>query len=277
MSREELIHSCPPLEVDQVVNVSGRNRMKIPTIFVVDDIMRCGWEPVESYVRRSKSKNVRHVIVFTSPNLTLGIKNTEDVAIPQLILVADNGMTPYKLYMSFYRRQCDTRIIVPVKHGLKLTSRNFYYSFKSKDYTSQKLTQTLKDCVESLIVNSKNIFDFVDTILTDEQMNKFAALAFLRRKEIQTSLVTKRIDTIPSLTTNLLLIPFRQQDVPNNVWNILRRVHEKIIKGFKTLPTLRSKKLVRYKSLTNFEKIIRVSIRMYLDIHKIIQDDGNWK
>lgn len=277
MSREELINACPPLEVDQVVNVIGRKRKKVPTIYVVDDIMRCGWEPVEAYVRGGKSKNARHVIVFTSPNLTLGIKSSEDVALPQLILVADNGTSPYKLYMSFYRKQCTTRIIVPVKHGVKMTSRNFYYSFKSKDYTSEKLTQTLRDCVESLITNSKNIFDFVDTILTEEQMNKFAALAFLRRKEMQSSMISKRIDSIPTLTTNVLLVPIRQQDIPNNVWNILRRVNEKIVKGFKTLPTLRSKKLVKYKTLVNFEKIIRVSIRMYLDIHKIIQDDRDWK
>lgn len=275
MTREELIEACPPLEITIPTPATGRRRVKIPTIFIVDDIMKCGWEPVETFVRRSKSKNVRHVIVFTSPNLNFAIKNVSNTIIPQLILIGDNGNTPYKMYMSFFRKKCSTRIIVPIKHGGRLTTRNFYLSFRSKDYTSEKVVGTVQSCVQSLIANSQTVFRFVETPLTERQMNHFAAMAFLRRREVQSSLISKRIDNIPSLTTGLLLTPFRPEDEVDNVWNILRRVHEKIIKGFKTFPNSKSKKLVRYKSLVNFEKILRVSIQLYLDIYKITTDETN--
>lgn len=272
MTRDEVVAECAPLSSSKIVPIGGRKKIRIPTINIVDDFFALGWEPVATFTKRSTSKNAKHAIVFDIPNLSFGVKSAKDLVTPQVILTGDNGLTPFRVYVSFLRAQCGTRLLVPVRDSKKLTAKSFYISFNSKGYSPALLRSTLRAVLQSVLLNSKKTFEFIETPLTEEQMNRFAASAYLRRQNVQPSLIGKRIESVSDLTVGLLLAAFREQDKSDNVWHVLSRVHEKVIRGFKTYPSRKSKRLFQYRSLQNFEKVIRISIQLYLDIFKIVSE-----
>ncbi len=267
MTLDQLIEKCPSLRYTNA-DFEGSSKKRLATRHIVEDLIKIGWVPVDYYLGRGENKNNKHAIVFDTPIPALGIKSPDEMIIPQVFLVGDNGLTPFRFYICFFRPNCNNRIFIPIKHSKNLTIKNFYISFRAHNYNTNILVNNIIELLLGVIEGSKKIFEYAEKKPRDIDIKNFAGYAFLRRKDIKSRDLGKHIKSIPKNTLSTLTE--NESGSINTVWDLFNIVHRRIIEGFEVFPSRSSKRTFKYRSINSLEKFIKVNVNLYLDIFKIM-------
>lgn len=265
MTWEELAFQCKPLNYTDL-DFKDSLKKRISTQAVIKDLMKLGWDPVEFFIGGGDNRDIKHAIVFNISLPPLRLENTFEDIVPQVLLISDNGLTPFRFYITFYNRAYDSRIFIPIKHEKSLTIKNFYISFRSRDYNLQNLVDNIIVILVGVLENSQKLLDYVSRTPTTREVSEFTYKAFLRRKNQKVRSDRRG----PHKSIVKTLEPIVKDQEFKNMWSLLNSIQSKMLRGFETYPSIQSKRLFKYKEITSLERIIKFSVELYLDIFKIV-------
>jgi hypothetical protein len=213
--------------------------IQTPTIKVVEDLMNLGWEVTK--VQEVKSRKYKgfqkHLLVFRHPNITIKGANGDD-SFPQILLTnSHDGKAAFNFRIGIFRLVCS--------NGLVISDADFgVMSIRHLNYTFESLQAKVAEMITKLpgLVNKINLFK--STVLTETQMNDFAAKASALRTK-------KRVNIMDVLT------PTRTEDQGNDLWVVFNRVQEKILGGSYTSGGRKAR------SVKNFQKDIQLNEQLF--------------
>jgi hypothetical protein len=213
--------------------------IQTPTIKVVEDLMNLGWEVTK--VQEVKSRKYKgfqkHLLVFRNPEIIIKGANGDD-SFPQILLTnSHDGKAAFNFRIGIFRLVCS--------NGLVISDADFgVMSIRHMNYTFESLQAKVAEMITKLPGLVQKINLFKTTVLTEAQMNDFAAKA--------SALRTKKTVNIMSV-----LEPTRKEDVGNDLWLVFNRVQEKILGGSYTSGGRKAR------SVKNFQKDIQLNEQLF--------------
>lgn len=272
MTKEEVIAKCPSLFTSHKdVEKDGVNISKV-SLKIVEDLISLGWNVNEVLCTSSKRKKLHnYVLAFTIPKFNLTVQEDDSVVVPELIMVGSNTSKTFRFYFSYYRPVSETRFYLPLADKEVLKRRHFYINFDLAKYSFEEVKNLLEFVLSKVQTRSKYVDNLIKENLTADLRLAYAVICFIRKKVPYSKITLKRIHSVPELTSSILLIPLRKVDTKSNAWNTYHTVLEKIIRGFKGTPRKEQKRLYDYRPVSDYEKVILISIQAYLDLQKLIQ------
>jgi hypothetical protein len=213
--------------------------IQTPTIKVVEDLMNLGWEVTK--VQEVKSRKYKgfqkHLLVFRNPEIIIKGANGDD-SFPQILLTnSHDGKAAFNFRIGIFRLVCSNGLVISDADFGVMSIRHLNYTFESLQAKVAEMITKLPGLVQKI-----NLFK--TTVLTEAQMNDFAAKA--------SALRTKKTVNIMSV-----LEPTRKEDVGNDLWLVFNRVQEKILGGSYTSGGRKAR------SVKNFQKDIQLNEQLF--------------
>jgi hypothetical protein len=213
--------------------------IQTPTIRVVEDLVNLGWEVTK--VQEVKSRKYKgfqkHLLVFQNPSIVIKGANGDD-SFPQILLTnSHDGKAAFNFRVGIFRLVCS--------NGLVISDADFgVMSIRHMNYTFESLQAKVAEMISKLPGLVQKINLFKTTVLTETQMNDFAAKA--------SALRTKKTVNIMSV-----LEPTRKEDVGNDLWLVFNRIQEKILGGSYTYGGRKAR------SVKNFQQDIKLNEQLF--------------
>ena len=213
--------------------------IQTPTIKVVEDLMNLGWEVTK--VQEVKSRKYKgfqkHLLVFQNPSIVIKGANGDD-SFPQILLTnSHDGKAAFNFRIGIFRLVCSNGLVISDADFGVMSIRHLNYTFESLQAKVAEMITKLPGLVQKI-----NLFK--TTVLTEAQMNDFAAKA--------SALRTKKTVNIMSV-----LEPTRKEDVGNDLWLVFNRIQEKILGGSYTSGGRKAR------SVKNFQKDIQLNEQLF--------------
>jgi hypothetical protein len=193
----------------------------IPTINVIEGMMRAGFQPFSASQSRSriegKSEFTKHMIRFRHADVTSALA-VGDV-IPEVILVnSHDGTSAYKLIAGMFRLVCSNGLMVA-------DSTTGSISVMHKGNIIAEVVEASNQIVQNSQKALTAASEWSHLQLTDGEQTAFAEAAHTIRFADSEGKVTTPI------TAAQLLRPRRSEDTGSDLWKTFNRVQENVIKG----------------------------------------------
>jgi hypothetical protein len=198
----------------------------IPTIDVIDDLSKFGWNIHDVGQQKSKTSpdTTRHLVRFRHQDFgAVGVGGN----IPEILFTNSHDRTrSMNFHVGLFRLICSNGLVVADATFGKLNLRHMGYSFEN-------VREMIGDITEKLPVVFDTIKTFERTEMSEEARKDFAMKAFAIRypEYINEKNVADLAQIALSVDVNGLLVPQRADDAPNNLWTVFNRVQEKLVNG----------------------------------------------
>ena len=239
-STEEKIANHSPLndeEIKFLCPVAMKNRMQktevaklglskhysfVPTIKVVNDLRKLGWECVDAVQVKARKKSTngyqKHMLTFEHP-----MYNVEGVTeYPQLLLTnSHDGGNSFQLSAGIFRMICANGLVIKTEdYG----SQRLIH----KGYSFEAVQKLVNDFVETIDETLVRITAMKKTQITRNQQIEFAKQAALLRFT-SNSYNVENIAGVVDIDN--VLEATRPEDAGDGLWEVYNRVQESIVNG----------------------------------------------
>jgi nitrate reductase NapAB chaperone NapD len=186
---------------------------QIPTIQVVEDMRKLGWEPVQAIgVKARKGGNSaikKHLVKFRNEGVYMAdADGNVDSYIEVLLTNSHDGSSTFRFEIGIFR------VVVKDQDLGTLKIRHQGYDFETLRSLIHTMVERLPD-----VVGRINKFNEIE--ISNELAGAFAAKA----AELRFG------DNLTEINTDQLLLVERQEDAGMSMWAILNRVQEKLVNG----------------------------------------------
>ena len=213
--------------------------IQTPTIKVVEDLMKLGWEVTK--VQEVKSRKYKgfqkHLLAFRNSSITIKGANGDD-SFPEILLTnSHDGKAAFNFRVGIFRFVCSNGLVISDADFGVMSIRHVNYTFGSLQVKVNEMISKLPGLVIKI-----NLFK--RTVLTETQMVEFATKAAALR--------TKKTVNIMDVLT-----PTRKEDEGNDLWVVFNRVQEKILGGSYTSGGRKAR------SVKNFQMDIKLNEQLF--------------
>lgn len=215
-SRQILKDHCPAaLSTSKGPWVSDEYEF-VDTMRYVSALESMGWRMVEAVQRSEKglktlNPHEKHIIKFQNEQFKLG----EDVM--QLILInSHNGSCKFQIRFGIYRLVCTNGLVIPIEEKLQLQQIH-------KNFDSMELLEHIIGQVELVEQTMSAVEAMKMRVLTQEEMLDFAIQAIQLRSDT--------LDAFDEDNILEVLESTRAEDEGDNLWVVMNRVQEKLVRG----------------------------------------------
>lgn len=192
---------------------------QIPTIQVVEDMRKLGWEPVQAIgVKARKGGNSaikKHLVKFRNEGVYMAdTDGNVDSYIEILLTNSHDGSSTFRFEAGIFRVICSNGLVVKDNDLGTLKIRHQGYDFETLRALINLMVEKLPDVVG-------RINKFSDTLLEDDNINDFALKAAQLR--FGDEMIDYNIQSLLEVT--------RKEDEGNSIWCVLNRLQEKLVNG----------------------------------------------
>ena len=192
---------------------------QIPTIQVVEDMRKLGWEPVQAIgVKARKGGNSaikKHLVKFRNEGVYMAdADGNVDSYIEVLLTNSHDGSSTFRFEAGIFRVVCSNGLVVKDNDLGTLKIRHQGYDFETLRSLINTMVEKLPDVVG-------RINTFSDTLLEEINIDDFALKAAQLR--FGDEMINYNIQSLLEVTRN--------EDQGNNIWCVLNRLQEKLVNG----------------------------------------------
>lgn len=219
LSNEQIASLAPAVMSTKHKAGLSEHYTHIPTIQVVEDMRKLGWEPVQAVgVKARKGGNSsikKHLVKFRNEGVYMADENGNvDSYIEVLLTNSHDGSSTFRFEIGIFRLVCSNGLVVKDHDLGELKIRHMGYDFETLRSLINTMIEKLPDVVG-------RINKFADSPISDEMAQEFA----LKAAQLRFG------DNLKNLDPNMLLLIERQEDANNSMWAVLNRVQEKLVNG----------------------------------------------
>lgn len=240
LSNDQIASLAPAVMSNEHKAGLSEHYTHIPTIQVVEDMRKLGWEPVQAIgVKARKGGNSaikKHLVKFRNEGVYMADQNGNvDSYIEVLLTNSHDGSSTFRFEIGIFRLVCSNGLVVKDQDLGDLKIRHMGYDFETLRALINTMVEKLPDVVG-------RINRFNEITISDELAQEFA----LKAAELRFG------DKMKNLDPNMLLLIERQEDANNSMWAILNRVQEKLVNGgfYYTNDKNKSRKARKIKNFT---------------------------
>jgi len=190
----------------------------VPTINVIEDIIKTGWEPIQAVQVNARKKKgfQRHMIKFINPEF---IKE-DSTEYPELLLSnSHDGTTSFTLDVGIFRLVCSNGMVIKSEDFGSIKVRHLGYDF---EVIQNAVTELMNKIPEYL----RQVDGMKEQTLEREQQIEFARkAAMLRFTNTTEEAIEKIVDMEDILSVE------RNQDEGDKLWEVFNRIQEKLLNG----------------------------------------------
>lgn len=239
---KEALQAFPVLFNEKPHPMLSARYAPVPTIQVIEKMEGMGFLPAQVQVQRlNKVARVEnnpffdrdgfqlHKVTFTSPNWGTVSKGE---MIPTISLINSmDGKSMFKTIMGFFRLVCTNGLMLPVAGAN--SSFKVKHFLNGMDYTAfmENLHAELEN--HAGFLKNFSLKKYKSVFLSEDQKETFAREALLSRYTDE---------EIKKVSISEVLVPMREQDGGNTLWNVFNTLQEKLEKGEVYLTTPREEK-----------------------------------
>jgi hypothetical protein len=214
LTQKELQERAPSIFTTQPSNKVTSKYSFIPTLQVVDDLNKLGWEPFQASQRKSRevkdSLFTKHLIRFR--NKSIGQLGD---SLPEVVLTnSHDGRNSFSLHAGLFRLVCSNGLVIADQTFEQVKIKHQWYNMTE----IQKVVNSMIAKIPSIVTNI-NTMD--QTNLNEEQQISFGQKAMLARWPKGNE----------KLDVEDLLSATRVSDKGDSIWKIYNVVQEKLVKG----------------------------------------------
>jgi len=249
MTRQEIAAKAPAvLETGVSSNVSAKY-VHVPTIELIDDMEKLGWNVVDVKQVGSKKAGAnaykKHLVTFRNEEVVIKSEDGETVY-PQILLSnSHDGLSAFTFRAGLFRLVCTNGLVIATKEFGAVSVRHKGYSF-------EELKEIVMGLVEKLPVTVETLNRFREVILTEDQKVEFALAALgIRFGENGAEVAVEDI-----------LKPIRKEDEGDELWKVFNVIQEKFVRGGTKYQSKKGR-LVTMKELKNFHNINKINTSLW--------------
>jgi hypothetical protein len=219
LSNEQIASLAPAVMSTEHKAGLSEHYTHIPTIQVVEDMRKLGWEPVQAIgVKARKGGNSsikKHLVKFRNEGVFMADENGNvDSYIEVLLTNSHDGSSTFRFEIGIFRLVCSNGLVVKDHDLGELKIRHMGYNFETLRGLINTMIEKLPDVVG-------RINKFNDAEISESIAGAFAAKAAQLRFG----------DNIKEIDVNQLLLVERKEDAGMSMWAVLNRVQEKLVNG----------------------------------------------
>ena len=245
--------AAPSIFADEPHHTRTEKYKWLPTVDVMRMLYKEGFRPME--VQQSKTRiadkreYTKHLVKMRHVSNTEKLRNVGDVVPEILLRNSHDGTSSWELMSGIFRLVCTNGLVVTDGNATRATVPH------RGDATADKVIEASYTVMEETI---KRI-DWVDRLkkihLTYEEMVDFANEARKLRFE----------DHIQMSSPTQLLLPRRNEDRDNTLWNVFNRAQENLIRGGLTVynPHNRQRRRAHSREITGIDDNIRINSELW--------------
>ena len=250
LSNEQILALAPAVMSTQHKAGLSSHYTHIPTIQVVEDMRKLGWEPVQAIgIKAHKGGNSsikKHLVKFRNEGVFIADNNGKvDSYIEVLLTNSHDGTSVFKFEIGIFRLVCSNGLVVKDTDMGELKIRHMGYNFETLRVLINTMVEKLPDVVGC-------INKFSETVISDELALEFA----LKAAQLRFGNNLKELDP------NMLLLIERQEDAGMTMWALLNRVQEKLINGGFNYTNDRGKSR-KARTIKNFSQNIKFNSQLW--------------
>ncbi len=219
LSNEQIASLAPAVMSTEHKAGLSEHYTQIPTIQVVEDMRKLGWEPVQAIgVKARKGGNSsikKHLVKFRNEGVYMADQNGNvDSYIEILLTNSHDGSSTFRFEIGIFRLVCSNGLVIKDKDLGSLKIRHQGYDFETLRSLIHTMVERLPD-----VVGRINRFNEIE--ISEETAGEFASKA----AELRFG------DNLKNIDVNQLLAVERKEDAGMSMWAILNRVQEKLVNG----------------------------------------------
>lgn len=224
----------------------------LPTYQIVEDMAKLGWLVADAKTMKSKQANQhlygKHMVVFFHPDIYIKDSEGGIEAYPQILIQNNHrGWGRFKFEIGIFRLVCLNGLVIKSAGYGTFVMRHLGYSFEELKQLVEQAISVLPKVVEKInIVSARE--------MTEVEMKAFATKAIQARFGEE-----KLVD--PSEIAQVLAST-RPQDEGSNLWVVMNRVQEHLIRGgFNSVGSDKKERKVR--KITNMMKEVELNQKLW--------------
>ena len=224
----------------------------LPTFQIIEDMAKLGW--LVSDAKTMKSKNAaqkkygKHIVMFFHPDIYIKDSQGGIEAYPQIMIQNNHrGWGRFKFEIGIFRLVCTNGLVIKSADYGTFEMRHLGYSFEE-----------LKELVEKAIAILPTVVEKINTLsakeMTEKEMRQFAERAIQVRFGEEKLVDASEIQQVLEAT--------RDADRGNNLWVVMNRVQEHLVRGgFTTISADKKERKVR--KITNMLKDVELNQKLW--------------
>ena len=249
LTKEQIQHQAKSIFAEKGAINTSEKYTHIPTYKVIEDMELLGWRVIDAkeVKARKNAGHQKHLVVFRNEDIVINGSDGETV-FPQILLTnSSDGKNAFTFRAGLFRLVCENGLVISTQDFADLKIRHFGYDFS-------ELKKTITMMVEKLPLTVESMNKFMQTKLTDNQIEEFAKKA-LEIRFGETEIKRIKIDL------NEFTKATRKEDEGNDLWSVFNRVQEKVISGdFRYNFSTRERKARKIK---NFTKDMEINSKLF--------------
>jgi hypothetical protein len=224
----------------------------LPTYQIVEDMEKLGWLVADAKTMKSKNATQKqygkHIVMFYHPEIFIKDEQGGIEAYPQIMIQNNHrGWGRFKFEIGIFRLVCTNGLVIKSADYGTFEMRHLGYSFEE-----------LKELVEKAIDILPNVVEKINTlssrILSDKEMREFA------EKAIQARFGEEKL--VDASEINQVLSSTRDADNGTNLWVVMNRVQEHLVRGGFTAVGA-DKKERKVRKITNMLKDVELNQKLW--------------
>ncbi len=252
LTRDQIAEKAPQVYTEAPYEkVSGKYAF-LPTYQIVEDMEKLGWFVSDAKTMKSKNetqkKYGKHMVMFHNPDIYIKDQEGGVEAYPQILIINNHrGWGSFKFEIGIFRFVCSNGLVVKSADYGTFELRHFGYSFQELQDLVQKAIDVLPNIVQK-------INNLSSKVMSREEMRAFA------QKAIQARFGEERL--VHESEIQQVLSPVRTQDEGNNLWVVMNRVQEHLVRGGFTVTTTGNKER-KVRKISNMLKDVELNQKLW--------------
>lgn len=242
MTIEQLKETVPSVFTTQPSPKMSNKYVFVPTIDIIDNFNREGWQ-IATAKQMGRGIYGVHEIRFRNGELP----KVGDSLVEAIIRNSHNGMATFQVSAGLHRLCCSNGLTVP-------TSLSESFNLRHKSFDLEEVKRLTESFASRLPIIQNSVEKMRNKEMTEKEKIDFVKEA---------TQVRWKIGKIPAtLDLNNLLIPNRDEDKPNTLWNVFNVVQEKFVRGGVNYTSNNGRK-TGLKGLNNIISVNNINTRLW--------------
>lgn len=242
MTIEQIKEIAPAVFTTQPSPKMSNKYVFVPTVEILENFEREGWN-MSSVRQMGRGEYGTHEIRFRNGELP----KVGDSLIEAIIRNSHNGTATFSVSAGLHRLVCSNGLTVP-------TSLSESFNLRHKSFDLDEVKRLTESFANRLPIIQGSVGRMMSKEMSDREKLEFAKDA---------TQVRWKVGKIPaSLDLNTLLIPNREDDKPNTLWNVFNVVQEKFVRGGVEYTSNNGRK-TGIKSLSNIMTINNINTKLW--------------
>ena len=256
ISMEQLATMCPVAFKSLPTNPAlSEHYTQVNTSTVLEDLAKLNWFPVTATMRKNRKPDTifsAHMVSLQNSDLVIKGANGDDAFVRIILQNSHDGFSSFKFSVGLYRLICSNGLIISTAEFSNYKIKHIGYSFKELQNVINQVVSDLPNHIETLN-------HMQDIILTPAEQHSLA----LQALKLRVGIKPEEAMEYEEETIEEMLLPLREMDEGDNLWLVLNRIQERIIRGgFRA--AINGKKPRMFKPIKSFETDLKLNKDLFL-------------